>query len=125
MPRLATYCLPIVTLLFVLNQAGASDLPTLRDYDQASRSEDRHKIQYLQSYIAGAVDTHLHYAKRLKNWTRLKTLCPGKSKLSSQELGSIFQLKAMSLKRRYGRDIMGMPIVEVVPMIVEEHYRCF
>jgi hypothetical protein len=124
-PRIIIYFLSITTLLFAFSQAYSSDLPTLADYDKAVRTNDIQKIRYLRSYIVGAVDTHLHYSKMLKNWTSFNALCTGKSKLRANELGAIFELKIMSLKQRYGEDIMGMPIVEVVPMIVEEHYRCF
>ena len=117
--------LVITALLSVFSPAGSSELATLEDYDEAVRTDDSQKLRYLRSYIMGAVDTHLYYSRMLKNWTQFNALCTGNKKLKANELGAIFELKIRSLRQRYGIDIMGMPIVEVVPMIVEEQYRCF
>lgn len=98
---------------------------TLRDYDDAARNNDVTKIRHLRAYLMGAVDTHLLYSRMLKNWTSFNALCTGNRKLQADELGAIFELEMMSLRRRYGDEIMGMPIVETIPTIVEKHYRCF
>jgi len=117
--------LSTAALWLALIPTTASEQPALSDYDAAMRADDFHRVHSLRLYILGAVDTHLHYSRKLHDWTRFNALCTGDARLSAQELGRIFELKIVSLKRRYGKDIMGMPIVEVVPTIVEEHYRCF
>ena len=103
----------------------ASDMPTLADYDLAVQKNDISKIRYLRSYILGAVDTHLMFSRMLRDWSSFNALCTGQNKLQANEIGAIFELRIRALRRRYGDDIMGLPIVETIPSIVEEYYRCF
>ena len=123
--KLIIYPISISIALWVSSPVLASGSPTLEDFESALQNQDEQEIQILQSYILGAVDTHLHYARQIRNWTQVNALCTGISKLNGRELGAALELKITTLKRRYGQDIMGMPIAEVVPMIVEEQYRCF
>ena len=108
-----------------MSAAGAAGTIKLKDYDNAVRSNNPAEIRFMRSYILGAVETHLLYSKMLKNWTSFNALCTGNDQLTMDELGAIVELKIMALRRKYGEDIMGMPVVEIVPTIVEEHYRCF
>ena len=119
------FVIMLVVLAFVPAVSIASGAFTLRDYDHAIRANNHERIMFFRSYILGAVETHLVYSRMLSDWTRFNALCTGDDALTINELGSLFELKVMALRKRYGKDIMGMPIVEVVPMIVEEHYKCF
>ncbi len=103
----------------------ASDSYRLRDYDEAIRANDRHKVMFLRAYMLGAIETHLLYSRMLSNLTSVHVLCSGNGDLSIEDVGKIFEVKMMTLRRRYGEDIMNMPIVKVVQMIVEEQYRCY
>jgi hypothetical protein len=98
---------------------------TLADYQRALRASDVRKIESIRAYVLGAVETHLMYSNMLSDWTQFNALCTGHDPLSQRELGVLLEIRINALRRRYGKDIMGMPIVEVIPSIVEEHYRCF
>ena len=113
------------SLLLVMSPARAAGTFTLGDYAEAKRANDMQSVMMLRSYILGAVETHLHYSSLLKNWTSVNVLCTWNGNLNMDELGEIFEGKIMTLRRRYGEDIMGMPIAKAVPMIVEDEYRCF
>jgi len=97
----------------------------LSDYSEAVRANDIQSIGNIRSYILGAVETHLLYSKMLRDLTRINILCTGNSDLNINELGAVFELKIMTLRRRYGEDIMNMPVTKVVQMIVEEQYKCY
>lgn len=97
----------------------------LRDYDEAVRANDIQRIKILRSYILGSVETHLLYSKMLRDWTSINILCTGNRDLNINELGALFELKIMTLRRRYGEDIMDMPVTKAVQMIVEEQYKCY
>lgn len=112
-------------LLFVLTGVSASEVVKLRDYDEAARANDAQKIIFLRSYILGAVETHLLYSTMLRDWTGVNLFCTGTVDLNLNELGEIFEVKIMALRRRYGNDIMDMPIAKAVQMIVEEQYKCY
>jgi hypothetical protein len=115
----------LASIWLVMGETAAAGTIKLRDYDNAVRSNNLPEIRFIRSYILGAVETHLMFSKMLKNWTSFNALCTGNDDLNIDELGAIFEMKIMALRRKYGEDIMGMPVVDVVPMIVEEHYRCF
>ncbi len=119
------FVLSLVALIWIVPGASASAAFTLRDYADARRVNDVQKIKELRTYILGAVDTHLLYAKMLRDWTSINILCTGNYGLNVDELGSVFELKIMTLRKRYGEEIMDMPILNAVQMIVEEHYRCY
>ena len=40
------------------------------------------------------------------------------------ELGKVFEVKILMLRRKYGEDIMDMPIARAVQMMVEEQFTC-
>ena len=105
-------------------EASGSGIFKLRDYAEAVSTNDVQRIKVLRSYILGAVETHLLYSKMLRDWTNINILCTGNTKLNINELGAIFELKIMTLRRRYGEDIMNMPMTKVVQMVVEEQYKC-
>jgi len=123
--KFIAHFLPVLPLLFVMTEASGSGIFKLRDYTEAVSANDIQRIKVLRSYILGAVDTHLLYSKMLRDWTSINILCTGKSDLNINELGAIFELKIMTLRRRYGEDIMDMPITKAVQMIVEEQYKCY
>jgi len=114
----------LLFLLSVMTEAAASGMYRLRDYDEAARANDTQQIMFLRSYILGAVETHLLYSKMFRNWISVNILCTGNGDLNINEVGKIFEVKIMTLRRRYGEDILGMPIAEAVQMIVEEQYKC-
>lgn len=118
------YFLSVLSLLFVMTEASASGAFRLRDYTEAVRANDIQRIKILRSYIFGSVETHFLYSKMLRDWTNITILCTGNSDLNINELGAIFELKIMTLRRKYGEDIMNMPITKAVQMIVEEQYKC-
>jgi hypothetical protein len=118
------YFLTVLTLLFGMTQASGSGTFKLRDYTEAVSANDIQRIKILRSYIFGAVETHLLYSKMLRDWTRINILCTGNEGLNINELGAVFELKIMTLRRKYGEDIMDMPIMNAVQMIVEEQYKC-
>ncbi len=122
--KFIVYFLSALSLLFVMTEASASEMYKLKDYSEAVRANDIQKIQNIRSYILGAVETHFLYSKMLSDWTRINILCTGNGGLDINELGAIFELKIMTLRRRYGEVIMDMPITKVVQMIVEEQYKC-
>ena len=123
--KFITYFLSVLPLLFVMTEASASGSYRLRDYSEAVNAHDIQRIKNIRSYILGAVETHLLYSKMLRDLTRINILCTGNSDLNINELGAIFELKIMTLRRRYGEDILDMPITKVVQMIVEEQYKCY
>lgn len=110
--------------MLVLSEASFSESFKLRDYDEALRANDKQRIIFLRSYILGAVETHFLYSTMFRNWTSVNLFCTGHSELDMNELGEIFEVKIMTLRRRYGEDIMDMPISKAVQMIVEEQYKC-
>lgn len=109
----------------MLTEASAAGTYKLRDYADAVRANDIQKIKILRSYILGSVETHFLYSKMLRDWTSLNMLCTGKSALNINELGALFEMKITTLRKRYGEDIMDMPIANAVQMIVEEQYKCY
>ena len=117
--------LSVLSLLFVMTEASGSAVFKLRDYTEAVSANNIQRVEILRSYILGAVETHLLYSKMLRDWTSVNILCTGNSDLNINELGAIFELKIMTLRRRYGEDIMDMPITKAVQMIVEEQYKCY
>lgn len=123
--KFIVYSLPVLSLLFVMTEASASATFKLRDYDEAVRASDIPRIKLIRSYILGAVETHLLYSKMLGDWSSINILCTGNSDLNLNELGAIFEIKIMTLRRRYGEDIMDMPVLNAVQMIVEEQYKCY
>ncbi|MBT4196661.1 MAG: hypothetical protein HOC92_20555 [Gammaproteobacteria bacterium] len=122
--KLITYFVSVLSLLFVVTEANGSGIFKLRDYAEAVSTNDVQRIKVLRSYILGAVETHFLYSKMLRDWTNINILCTGNNKLNINELGAIFELKIMTLRRRYGEDIMDMPITKAVQMVVEEQYKC-
>ena len=108
-----------------MTEASGSGTFKLRDYTEAVSANDIQRVKILRSYILGAVETHLLYSKMLRDLTSINILCIGNADLNINELGAIFELKIMTLRRRYGEDIMDMPITKVVQMIVEEQYKCY
>jgi hypothetical protein len=110
--KLITYFVSVLSLLFVVTEANGSGIFKLRDYAEAVSTNDVQRIKVLRSYILGAVETHFLYSKMLRDWTNINILCTGNNKLNINELGAIFELKIMTLRRRYGEDIMDMPITE-------------
>lgn len=116
--------LSVLSLIFVTTKASGSGTYKLRDYTQAVTANDIQRIEVIRSYILGAVETHLLYSKMLRDWTGVNILCTGNKGLNINELGAIFELKIMTLRRRYGEDIMDMPITKAVQMVVEEQYKC-
>ena len=123
--KILAYFLSVLSLLFVMTGASAAGTYKLRDYAEAVKANDIQRISVLRSYVLGAVETHLLYSKMLRDLTRINILCTGNSDLSINELGAIFELKIMTLRRKYGEVIMNMPITKVVQMIVEEQYKCY
>lgn len=117
----------ILSLLLLLlpATAGATGSISLADYDRALRANDVRQVESIRSYLLGAVETHLMYSKMLRNWTDFHALCTGDSPLTGRQLGALVEIEISTLRRRYGSDIMGMPIIELIPGIVEEQYRCF
>ncbi len=107
-----------------MTEASGSGRFKLRDYTEAVSANDTQRVEILRSYILGSVETHLLYSKMLRDWTSINILCTANGGFNINELGAIFELKIMTLRRRYGEDIMDMPITKVVQMIVEEHYKC-
>lgn len=114
-----------VYLLLVATETTAAESFKLRDYAAAVRANDAQRMQVIRSYILGAVETHLLYSKMLSDWTGANILCTGRSELDIDQLGAMFEVKIMALRKRYGEDIMGMPVLRAVQMMVEEQYRCF
>ena len=123
--KFISYFLSVLSLLFVMAETSASGMFKLRDYADAVRANDIQKIKILRSYILGSVETHLLYSKMLRDMTSINILCTGNDDLNINELGAIFELKITTLRRRYGEDIMDMPINKAVQMIVEEQYKCY
>ena len=123
--KFITYFFAVLSLLFIMTEASGSGVFKLRDYTDAVSANDVQRIKILRSYILGAVDTHLLYSKMLRDFTSINILCTGNNGLNINELGAIFELKIMTLRRRYGEEIMDMPIMKVVQMIVEEQYKCY
>jgi hypothetical protein len=122
-PRLSAIYISMFALL--AGPVSASGTITLGDYEQALRSNNLQQIQSIRSYMLGAVETHLMYSKKLSHWTSFDALCTGDEPLNRRQLGALIEIEISSLRRRYGEDILGMPIVEAIPGIVEQHYRCF
>ena len=119
------YLLSVISLLSVITAVSASGVFKLRDYSEAVIAKDIQRIKILRSYILGAVETHLHYSKMLRDMTSINILCTGNSALNINELGSLFEFKIMTLRKKYGEAIMDMPIMNAVQMIVEEQYKCY
>ena len=119
------YLLSVISLLSVITVVSASGEFKLRDYSEAVIAKDIQRIKILRSYILGAVETHLHYSKMLRDMTSINILCTGNSALNINELGSLFEFKIMTLRKKYGEAIMDMPIMNAVQMIVEEQYKCY
>ena len=105
-------------------QASGSGPFTLMDYAQARHADDFSGLQQLRAYILGAAETHLLYSKMMRNWTGINLLCTGNGDLDIQELETLVELKILLLRRRYGNDIMSMPIAQVVQMVMEEQFKC-
>ncbi len=118
-------CIVILLLSLVITEASATGSFTLRDYSEAVRSNNLHKIEVLRSYILGAVDTHLLYSKMMRDYTGVNILCTGSAEINMNMLGEIFELRIMILRKRYGEDIMDMPITKAVQMIIEEEFKCY
>lgn len=123
--RFYVFTLSFCFLLIVTGNTGASTGFKLRDYAEAARANNKHKIVFLRSYILGAVETHLLYSDMFRDWTNMSLFCTGSDDLNMNELGEIFEVKIKTLRRRYGEDIMDMPIAKAVQMIVEEQYKCY
>jgi hypothetical protein len=119
------YLPSVILMLFVMTEVSASGIAKLRDYDDAVRSNDIQKILMLRSYILGAVETHLLYSGILRDMIGADLFCTGNNDFNLNELGEILEVKIITLRRRYGEDIMDMPIVKAVQMIVEEQYKCY
>ena len=112
-------------LLVLTAPSSASTGFTLGDYASAAQAGDMPRLRLLQSYILGAVETHLFYSRMLSDWTNVNLLCSGNGDLDMDELGKMFEGKILALRRRHGDDIMGMPITGAVQMMVEEDFRCY
>jgi|GEM_PF-2215240 len=125
MNRLRLRVIFLASIALLACPLSASDPITLGDYERALRSNNVDQIRSIRSYMLGAVETHLMYSRKLSNWTSFNALCSGDEPLSRMQLGALVEIEISSLRRRYGQDILGMPIVEVIPGIVEQHYRCF
>ena len=98
--KLIAYFLSVLSLLFVMTAASGSGIFKLRDYSEAVSTNDIQRIKVLRSYILGAVETHLLYSKMLRDWTNINILCTGNNSLNINELGAVFELKIMTLRRR-------------------------
>ena len=125
MPSFLTRGLVGFVVLMSTSQAIGSGSFQLWDYTEARRANDASGLQVLRAYMLGAAETHLLYSKLLRNWTGVNLLCTGKGDLDLLELETMIELKIMQLRRRYGEDIMSMPLAEVVQMVMEEQYKCY
>ncbi len=114
----------LILAIVVISEASVADSFKLRDYDEAVRTNNIQKIMFLRSYILGAVETHLLYSTLLRNWTSVNVLCTGHGDLNMNELGKVFEVKILMLRRKYGEDIMDMPMARAVQMMVEEQFTC-
>ena len=114
----------VLALWLVVPPPGAAQTVQLRDYTEALRNPDRHRVQVLKAYMRGAADTHVLYSRMLRDWTGITVLCPGAGGMDTDELAALVELKIHALRRRYGEDIMGMRLATVVQMIMEEQFKC-
>ncbi len=114
----------VLALCQAIPPAAATETYQLRDYIQAVRVNDVHRTEVLQAYMLGAAETHFLYSRMLRNWTGINILCPGEGGLDQHELAGLVELKIHALRRRYGADIMGLPLATAVQMIMEEQFKC-
>lgn len=124
MGRYITLSVIFCLTMLIAVESSAGGMLKLRDYDEALRKNDITKIALLRSYILGAVETHLLYSVILKDISGNHLFCTGNVDLDINELGTIFEAKIISLRRKYGENIMNMPIAKAVELVVDEQYKC-